>query len=241
MEKDALINFADLTGRERLEFEVSQLADGTLPASRRASVLAEVAWDASLQAMLRDFQQIDAGLTRRPDWAAVDLAGLEQDVMNVVRRDLAAEGASIPLRLPMTASAGAGTAGGAWWTNPWSSAVAAAAALVIGLGIGAIMMQESGPGTLQVAVPSEPRTGAMADGTLEVVGPGTAWSQSLAAANEPALADSAVLSVSGPGGAADPSEQSTFADLVARNFGTNVVDSPSRVVVASVDGSSETE
>lgn len=242
MEKDTQVNFGDPTGRERLEFEVSQLADDTLSESRRASVLAAVSRDESLQAMLKDFQRIDARLTRQPDWAAVDLSALEHSVMDIVHRDLATEGVSIPLHIPAATPAADGTTGGAWRVTPWSSAVAAAAALVIGLGIGAVLTHDTGPGTLQVDGPSQSGGAAVAAGEIEIVGPGAVRLESYAASNDPAAADSMILSVSGPGGAADPSEQSTFADVVARYAGApNVVETPSRVVVASADASSETD
>lgn len=242
MEKESLINFADLDGRERLEFEVSQLADGTLSAERRKFVLAAVARDESLQALLEDFQRIDGTLARQPDWSRVDLSGLEDNVMRVVRLDL--EPTAAPASLPMTAAEPASSR--AWWANPWSSVAAAAAALVIGVGIGAVLLSESGPATLHVEGPSQQENAAVATGELQILGPADARSTVLVEAGQSDVAridDTAVLSVSGPDVAAvmDPNVQSVFPDFVAMYSGADsVVEVPSRVVVASVDASADT-
>ena len=241
MLREEVPNFDELTGRERLEFEVSQLADGTLAADRRAAVEAAVAADPALRSLLDDFRRVDARLSATPSWSSIDLGRLTGDVMHVVRLDaeLDENEGPAPLRLPAAAPAATGVG---WRLNLFGGAVAAAAMLVLGVGLGALLMSgsDAGPGSLDVTGPGPvaTQTSPGDQGRLSVAGPAMLAAQQVEPTQGATPASVAVLSVSGPDVATafNPDVQSIFPDYAGLYAASDaVVEPPSRVVVAAVE------
>ena len=118
-----------LDPRERLEFEVSQLVDGTLDPSRRPFVEAALAQDAELAALRDELAAVDAMLTRDPSPAELRAASksIVSNVMAVVHAESA--DADVVVAVP-------GTRSPSFWRTWGVTTAAAAAALAVGVGIG---------------------------------------------------------------------------------------------------------
>ena len=151
------VNTDSLDARDWLELQVSLLADGTIDPLDQPMVEAAVMSDPSLQVLLSNLRDTNALLRRTPDFDRMNFAGLTDSVMQTVRVELAAGGdLSDPLSLPVPsvpgplerAAAAARPATAARWTLGhtirWSGA---AAALVVGLGVGAVVLQSGRPVT----------------------------------------------------------------------------------------------
>ena len=230
------VHYDQLDARAWLEMQVAALADGTIDPVDQPMVEAAVLSDPSLQALLSDLRRVDALLGRSPDLGRIDFAGLARTVMTAVRADLAGgQSLSAPLTLsPVPASSPAEAVSAARWTLArtirWSGV---AAALVVGAGVGAILLQNNQPaapsipaGTAarpsllvelgnQTAGVDPTRTDAAAS-DFAVVGPGgagDALAPSARPAGAPAVANSS-LNVTGPDVAAslDPKVHSNFPD-----------------------------
>lgn len=240
------INVDRFDPRERLEFEVSQLADGSLNPSRRAAVEAALAGDDELAALYAEFIGLQDVLTRAPDDAVLDRMGpkLTADIMAVVRAE--AQGEDAPMVLTPAASREA-----SWWRNWGVTAMAAAAALTVGLSFGLLALVDTGGGGRggdDYVAQTDPAP-TTPDPVLEVSGP------ALAAVPDDSITDvsvqdepvTAILSVSGVSGAdltaayspqSVPTEGpesviSSFPDYAAVYNAAVVVERPSRVSIAS--------
>ena len=149
-----------LDARQWLEMQVGLLADGTIDPVEQPMVEAAVVSDPSLQVLLANQRDVNAILRRSPDLTKVNFAGLTAAVMSNVRADLAAGGRSDePLSLPQVRPAAAAfpavPAAGAWnlaRTIRWSGV---AAALVVGVGVGAVLLQNGQPAVTNVPAPSD--------------------------------------------------------------------------------------
>lgn len=131
---------------DRDAFAVSHLLDDdALSADEEAQLRRAVADDASLAAVLGDFEKLDALLKREPDWSRVDLPAITENVMASVARDEAEKAGQTdptPLRIVPDAPAAdtdteAPAARGLLGRrSQWFVGVAAvAAAIVLGLTI----------------------------------------------------------------------------------------------------------
>ena len=227
--------------RERAAFAVSQHIDGTLDPHRRAEVADLLADDRDLAALRDDFAALDRLLRREPPADVLDrLCGdVNTRVMSVVLADDEAGPMPMPTERATT-------------RRRWlPTALAAAAALAIGVSIGVF---NGRGGDAEIAADPEPRLdvagpevvakGPPADpAALTVAGPAVAS----------ATADEPTLSVFGLGGddltaiyspESMPTEtggidgteivRSPFPDYAAIYNASVVVERPTRVVVAAV-------
>ncbi len=120
---------ADLDPREALEFEVSQLVDGTLDPRRRPAVEAALAQDSALAALRDELVAVDTMFHRTPVPAELDRASksVVSGVMAAVHADVAND--EVVAAVPGSSSA-------SWWRTWGMTAAAAAAALAVGVSIG---------------------------------------------------------------------------------------------------------
>ena len=228
--------------RERAAFAVSQHVDGTLDPLRRAEVADRLADDRDLAAMRDDFAALDRLLRREPPADVLDrLCGdVRGRVMSVVLADDEAAPLPMPTEVPAT-------------RRRWlPTAVAAAAALAVGVSIGLLnniagddadvavdpapRLDVAGPAVVAQAPPADPAA-------LTVAGPAVASADG----------DGPTLSVFGLGGddltaiyspESMPTEaggidgtevvRSPFPDYAAIYNASVVVERPARVVVAAV-------
>ena len=70
--------------REQLEFQISQYADGTLPAEDVAALEAVLASDAEARALLEDFRKIETSIKRETALPAMDWDRLRKRISNAV-------------------------------------------------------------------------------------------------------------------------------------------------------------
>lgn len=247
------INFGLLDPRERLEFEVSQLADGSLDPSRRAAVEAALAEDDELAALYAEFIGLQEVLTRAPDDAVLDRMApeLTADVMAVVRADAQDDGGAPMVLTPMASR------DSTWWRRWGMTAVAAAAALAVGLSFSLPYIGGTGGTGIDENVTNVTQTsGATAeasvtpDPVLNVSGPALAALPE-APATETTVGggqQQAILSVAGVSEAdlaaayapqSVPTEgpesviSTSFPDYAAVYNAAVVVERPSRVSIAS--------
>src|SRR5439155_12419775 len=101
--------------REQLEFQISQYADGTLPAEDVAALEAVLASDAEARALLEDFRKIETSIKRETALPAMDWDRLRKRISNAVAAE--DDRASRVYRI------------GAWWGR-----VAVAAIVLIAVG-----------------------------------------------------------------------------------------------------------
>lgn len=221
---------AVLDERDRLEFEVSQLLDGTLDPSRIHAVEAAVAGDAQLAALLADMSGVNTLLTRTPSPTSLGTGGdaIVSNVMNVVLTDAGVAAGTAAL----------GSASVSFWSQ-WSVTIASvAAALVVGVTVGVVAMNSgtSDPGVLAgdgVVIDESsltPAPVAKEQPSLVVAGP------SMASAGQ-GNADLRVVGLTGPETVADSSENvgGLSPDYAALYNAGVVVERPSRVIVAGSD------
>src|SRR5947208_8726835 len=126
--------------REALEFQISQYADGTLPAGDVAALEARLADDAEAREMLAEYRRLDAHLARHlPPMPNVNWDRLAAHLSTAV----AAEADAVPVVAGRIGPASAST-----WT--WRSRFAIAASVAIVLGTGALLFKarQSSPGLM---------------------------------------------------------------------------------------------
>jgi negative regulator of sigma E activity len=136
---------------EQLEFAISQYADGTLPASRRQAIEAQIAADPALDALLEEYRQIGSALQSAPALPAINWDRLASHLSDAVAQsDVQSDIQDQPIPL---------------YANPWVrriASLAVAACLAVAIGVG----YERGK-TSSTAVPSGPTqlavTGPVAD------------------------------------------------------------------------------
>ena len=155
--------------REALEFEVAQLADGTLDPSREADVRRAIAADETLESLYGEFVSLERLLLREPPAAELDraCAAVADRVMTTIRHD-ALDDADELTDAP-TRSQG-------FWRRWGITAAAAAAALALGLSFNLLMtgsIDDPGRST-DVAVEQAPEiddNGSDGEAVLEVTVP----------------------------------------------------------------------
>ena len=115
--------------REALEFEIAQLADGTLDPSREADVRQAIAADEALQSLYAEFADLQGLLTREPPAAELEraCASVSNRVMTTIRHENAEEPTEIATR-----DVG-------FWRRWGVTAAAAAAALALGLSFNVLL------------------------------------------------------------------------------------------------------
>ena len=209
---------AQLSARQRLEWEVSQLADGTLPADRREVVEAALVSDAALRDEYAGHRSVQA-LLRQSPVPDMDLMAMRQEIMSAIGRQPAY--GAVDARRDV-AAAGPGLAGllGSWW----QTVTAAAAVLAIGLSAGIVFFGPGGGGAGEIAS-STPEISQ-----LEVEGPATILQQSQSS-EEQVIA----LTVTGPDYRAilDPPAEAALPSYTYAYGGSAVIDTPSQIIVAS--------
>ena len=212
---------------DRAAFEVSQHADGTLDPARRGEVAEALRDDPDLRAMRDDFAAIDRLLRRTPDPAVLDrVCG---DVRSRVMATVLADDAG-PIPMPTPAAKPAG--------RRWlPTALAAAAALAVGISIGLLNQRDAAAPAVAVepglAVEGPALATAAPASVVEVAGP------ALAPAGPGTLE---VAGIAPPAAAYSPGEltadgteivRSPFPDYAELFNASVVVERPSRVVVAA--------
>lgn len=233
--------------RQRLEWEVSQLADGTLAPERRAAVEAALLGDSALRADYEAHRRLDALLRDPPHMGRFDLDGLNGRIMSAVRQEQApgersGTAARSPLRLhaapraarvPTTASTNVAGALRGWWVT----IAAAAAALAVGLSAG-LFVNRSGDSRSVVEADPQP----VAESRMQVTGPaeilrpqqdqpdGTSGAGGNDAVATMTVTGPDYHAVLDPQGSAD-----VLLDHAAAYGGSAVLDTPSHLIVASAD------
>lgn len=141
--------------REQLEFQISQYADGTLPAAEVAALEGALASDAEARALLEEFRKLDALVkTSEMPLPAVDWDRFADHLSRAVADEDRAT-TSIPIR-PR----------GAWWVKR----VAIAAVVVLAAGVAILWPRHGGQSEIaKVSIPATPTEPAVA--IIQVGGP----------------------------------------------------------------------
>jgi anti-sigma factor RsiW len=105
---------------EQLEFAISQYADGTLPAARRAALEAQIAADPALEALLAEYRHLTGALDSLPQMPAINFERLSDHISQQIAQ--AEEERARVFQMP-------------WVRRIAGLAVAASVALVIGIGL----------------------------------------------------------------------------------------------------------
>ena len=131
--------------REQLEFQISQYADGTLPAAEVAALEATLANDAEARALLEEFRKLDTIVkTSEMPLPTVDWDRFADHLSRAVADEDRAT-TSIPIRAR------------------WVKRVAIAAAVVLAFGVAALWPRHGGPpGIVKVTGPDVPTAPAVA-------------------------------------------------------------------------------
>jgi hypothetical protein len=127
--------------REQLEFQISQYADGTLPAAEVAALELTLAGDAEARALLGEFRKLDTLVkTTEMPLPAVDWDRFADHLSRAVAEEDRAT-TSIPIR-PR----------GAWWVKR----VAIAAVVVLAAGVAILWPRHGGRSEIAVTGPTVP-------------------------------------------------------------------------------------
>ena len=223
---------AEMSVRDRLEWEVAQLSDGTLSPERRAAIEAALLADGELRGVYESHRRVTGLLRQDP---TVETHGLSAGIMQAVMREPAygagatasPAGETAPRRTP-TADASPGIL--ELVRNWWVTIGAVAAALVLGLYIGNVAFGPGGGNRgLEVSLGGETPAG-----NIEVTGPVMVLRQQQAETGIATLA----VSVSGPDyrDFTDPQVESDIPEYVVSYGGSAVVETSGRMIVASVTG-----
>ena len=142
---------------EQLEFQISQYADGTLPAEEVAALEAILASDAEARALLHEYRSLNASLKRELPLPNVRWDRLAEHLSKAVAAEAEADEAA-PVPIPLFAR-----------LRPLLSI---AASLLIGFGLATLIYRGGNSGTNPELHPTPAPTGtvAVAD-SVEVVGP----------------------------------------------------------------------
>lgn len=229
---DSLEPPVQMSPRQRLEWEVAQLADGTLSPERRSAVEAALVSDAQLRTDYAAHRRLNEMLRQAPP-VELEMEGLTGWVMRAVAREPAIDVASVPARKRASPSGSSLADALRGW---WVTISAAAAALLLGLSMG-VLFFASRDGSSEIAV-TGPRNPAL--GEIQVIGPDAILRQQ----RDAEMADHVVaMDVTGPDYHAilDPQGQSTIPGYALHYGGPAVVETPGRMIVASADGSATGE
>ncbi len=225
---DSLEVPAHLPARQRLEWEVAQLADGTLAAPRRKAVEAALLSDAELRSSYEAHRRL-SGMLRKLPPMDVDLAG---EIMRSVRLEPAYGD-------PVATAAGASQGGASsllelardWWLT----VTAAAAALVVGVGLGSALFNagESEPG---IAVTPVEHDDSQFASTMRVAGPGEILRQQQASSDSADGRRLLAITVSGPEFLrwADPELNSSLPESAVVFGGSAVVETSRELLITGV-------
>jgi hypothetical protein len=215
-----------LSVRDRLEWEVAQLADGTLSPQRRGAVEAALLADAELRGVYESHRRV-GDLLREPP--AVQMPDLSAGIMQAVRNEPAYGATASPRRAAGVEDAPAGVLHLVrdWWVTIG----AVAAALVVGLYIGNVAF---GPDQQTRGLQVGWGGGSPAAGNIEVAGPVAVLRQQQTETGTSMLA----VSVSGPDyrDFTDPQIDSDIPEYVVSYGASAVVETSGQMVVASVSG-----
>jgi hypothetical protein len=214
---------AELSARQRLEWEVSQLADGTLARDRRGAVEAALLADGELRSAYEAHRRVAQILREDP--------GIEAELSDTIMQLIAEEpvyGDVAPARRHGGSESGPSI--GELVRNWWVTIGAVAAALVVGLTIGRIVFgppdQDSG---LTVSL-----GGGTTEANIQVTGPAVVLQQQ----QEALGGDSLAVSFSGLDyrDYTRPELESSLPDYASHYAGSAVVETSGRMIIASVDG-----
>lgn len=211
-----------MSPRQRLEWEVSQLADGSLSAERRGAVEAALVSDAELRQSYEAHRRLSDVLRESPR-VEFQLEAVQAGIMAALQGEPGYGEA--PQRMILRKGDGVAEILRGWWFT----ISATAAALVVGLSIGVLFF---GGGGSVVDVNLAGNDGA--EGEIEIVGPEAVLRQQ---AQETGSDSMVALNVTGPDYHAivDPMVETPLPDY-AFSYGTSaVIDTPSRMFIASVD------
>lgn len=223
---------AQMSSRQRLEWEVAQLADGTLSPERRSAVEAALVSDAALRADYAANRRLDIMLRQAPP-VEFEMEALAGRIMRAVADEPAFGSTSVPAGrgvAPVGASLAEALRG--WWVT----ISAAAAALVLGLSIGVLFFaSRTAPSEIAVIGPTTSATGE-----IQVTGPGDILREQRAAES---AGGAVAMDVSGPDyhSIIDPQGEANIPGYALHYGGTAVVETPGRMIVASADGSATGE
>ena len=109
---------------ERLEFEISQLADGTLAAGREASVRALIASDPDALATFKSYEKLAFAHRLLPAPPAIDWHLLSSQISSAIDAASDERNQSLPASYPMP-----------WLRRAAGIAIAASVALAVGVGV----------------------------------------------------------------------------------------------------------
>lgn len=221
-----------MSSRQRLEWEVAQLADGTLSPERRSAVEAALVSDAELRADYAANRRLDAMLRQAPP-VEFEAEALTARIMRTVADGPAFNSTSAPARRDVTPAGGTLAEALRGW---WITISAAAAALILGLSIGVLFFaSRTTPSEIAVIGPA-----TTAVGEIQVAGPSDILREQRAAES---ASGPVAMDVTGPDyhSIVDPQGQASIPGYALHYGGTAVVETPGRMIVASADGSATGE
>jgi anti-sigma factor RsiW len=172
--------------REQLEFQISQYADGTLPATEAAALEATLASDAAARELLEEYRQLDVMLKRELPLPQMNWERLADHLSDSVAKEDAA------------------TRTIAWPLRQWGRvAVAAMVLIAVGLGVwrgrsGTTQLVSTQPAVMEITGPAPERAAGPAVAIITIDASPLAKQNNYRAAETIVYRPSRVLIASGP-------------------------------------------